>query len=257
MVNFRYREGSLEEHEGDVFFQTSDFGMARGEFWFGGPLSDQITYSVAGHYTTDEGIRDVGFDANAGTNLYGNLKYHFADDSGHFKVSGRQFKESAVVYLGTPLLGSAENPQQIPGGPDVTTGSLLGPEIVQSQTYCAVRETCSLDLENGNDSEMSYFGTELVKGWQWGDVDLEFISRNRYTDDESGFFRLLLRRVLSQRRYPKRQWNRFEHVVRCSLGPRRPRTRRWRLRLCLAGRSFSRILYPDQPGGIGARCRHD
>ncbi len=187
VVNFRYREGSLDEHEGDVFFQTSDFGMVRGEFWFGGPLSDQLTYSVAGHYTTDEGIRDVGFDANTGTNLYGNLKYRFADDTGHLKVSGRHFKESAIVYLGTPLLGSADDPQRIPGGPDVTTGSLLGPEIIQSSTYCAVREVCELDLEDGNDSEMSYFGTELVKSWQWGDADLEFISRNRYTDDESGF----------------------------------------------------------------------
>lgn len=187
VVNFRYKEGSLDEHEGDVFLQTSDFGMRRGEFWFGGPLSERVTYSVAGHYTTDEGIRDAGFDANEGSNLYANLKYGFADNSGHFKVSGRQFKESAIVYLGTPLLGSAGNPQQIPGGPDVTTGSLLGPEIIRSTTYCTTTRTCALDLEDGNDSEMSYFGTELVKSWQWGDADLEFISRNRYTDDDSGF----------------------------------------------------------------------
>ena len=38
IVNFKYKEGSLEEHEGDVYFQTSDFGMQRGEFWLGGPL---------------------------------------------------------------------------------------------------------------------------------------------------------------------------------------------------------------------------
>ena len=60
VVNFRYKEGSPDEHEGEVFFQTSDFGMRRGEFWLGGPLSERLTYSVAGHYTTDEGIRDVG-----------------------------------------------------------------------------------------------------------------------------------------------------------------------------------------------------
>ena len=186
-VNFKYKEGSLDEHEGDVFFQTSDFGMRRGEFWVGGPLSEQLSYSVAGHYTTDDGIRDVGFDANAGSNLYANLKYWFADDSGHFKVSGRQFRENAVVYLGTPLLGSAGNPQRIPGGPDVTTGSLLGPEIVRSSTFCTINEICTLDLSNGNESKMSYFGTEFAKNWVWGDTDLEFISRNRYTDDESGF----------------------------------------------------------------------
>ena len=186
-INFRYKEGSLDGHEGDLFFQTSDFGMRRGEFWLGGPLSEQLTYSVAGHYTTDDGIRDVGFDANAGSNLYANVKYWFADDSGHFKVSARRFRESAVVYLGTPLLGSAENPERIPGGPDVTTGSLLGPEIVRSSTYCTITEICTLDLTDGNDSEMSYIGTEFVKAWQWRDADVEFISRNRYTDDESGF----------------------------------------------------------------------
>ena len=187
VVNFKYKEGSPDEHEGDVFFQASDFGMRRAEFWFGGPISDQLTYSVAGHYTTDEGIRDVGFDANQGGNLYANLVYSFADDSGYFKVSGRRLQESAVVYLGTPLVGSAENPQQIPGGPDVTTGSLLGPEIIRSSTYCTTTEICTLNLEDGNESKMTYFGTEFVKNWEWGDADVEFISRNRYTDDESGF----------------------------------------------------------------------
>ena len=187
IVNFKYKEGSLEEHEGDVYFQTSDFGMQRGEFWLGGPLSDNLSYSVAGHYTTDEGIRDVGFDANAGSNFYANLKYWFDDDSGHFKVSARRFRENAIVYLGTPLLGSAENPQRIPGGPDVTTGSLLGPEVVRSSTYCTITEICTLNLDNGNESDMSYIGTEFVKSWVWGDADIEFVSRNRYTDDESGF----------------------------------------------------------------------
>ena len=186
-INFKYKEGSLEQHEGDIFFQTSDFGMRRGEFWLGGPLGERLSYSVAGHYTTDNGIRDVGFDANAGSNIYANLKYWFEDDSGHFKVSARQFRENAVVYLGTPLLGSASGPQQIPGGPDVTTGSLLGPEIVRSSTFCTISEICTLDLSNGNESDMSYIGTEFVRGWEWGDVDMEFVSRNRYTDDNSGF----------------------------------------------------------------------
>ncbi len=186
-INFKYKEGSLDGHQGDIFFQTSDFGMRRGEFWVGGPLSEQLTYSFAGHYTTDDGIRDVGFPANAGSNLYANLKYHFRDDSGHFKVSGRKFRENAIVYLGTPLQGSASNPEKIAGGPDVTTGSILSREIVRSSTYCTITEICTLNLENGNDSEMTYVGTEFVKNWQWGDADVEFVSRNRYTDDQSGF----------------------------------------------------------------------
>ncbi len=187
VVNFKYKEGNPDEHEGEVFFQTSDFGMQRAEVWIGGPLSDRLTYSVAGHYTTDEGIRDVGFDANAGSNLYANLRYDFEDDSGYFKVSGRSFRESAIVYLGTPLLGGAGNPQQIPGGPDVTTGSLLGPEIVTSSTYCTITDICTLDLSDGNQSEMTYIGTEFSKSWVVGDADVEFISRNRLTDDDSGF----------------------------------------------------------------------
>ena len=143
VINFKYKEGSATDHEGNLFFQTSDFGMRRGEFWLGGPLSDQLTYSVAGYYTTDDGIREVDFGANEGSNLYANLVYRFADDSGHFKVSGRSFNESAIVYLGTPLFGTATNPERIPGGPDVTTGSLISSEIVNSTTYCSVLNNVS------------------------------------------------------------------------------------------------------------------
>ena len=187
VINFKYKEGSATDHEGNLFFQTSDFGMRRGEFWLGGPLSDQLTYSVAGYYTTDDGIREVDFGANEGSNLYANLVYRFADDSGHFKVSGRSFNESAIVYLGTPLFGTATNPEQIPGGPDVTTGSLISSEIVNSTTYCSVSEQCGLNLEDGNQSKMTYFGTEFRKSFQLADAEWEFISRNRYTNDESGF----------------------------------------------------------------------
>ena len=34
---------------------------------------------------------------------------------------------------------------------------------------------------------MTYFGTEFRKSFQLADAEWEFISRNRYTNDESGF----------------------------------------------------------------------
>ena len=188
VIDFRYKEGSLDGHEGDIYFQGSDFDQRRVEGWLGGPLTDNISYSLSGYYTTDNGIREVDFAANEGYNLHGSLKYHFEDDSGYFKVSARRLDESAIVYLAVPLTGSANNPQPFPGGPDITTGSILSNEIALSTSFSAPGEPSRLDLRDGSLSKMNYLGSEFVKEWEFGNgVDAEFISRNRYTDVDSRF----------------------------------------------------------------------
>jgi outer membrane receptor protein involved in Fe transport len=188
VVNFKYKEGSLEEHEGDVYFQTSDFGMRRTEVFFGGPLSDKVTYALSGYYTTDDGIREVDFPANEGYNIHASLKYHLADDSGYLKVSARRFQENNIVYLGTPVTGDLDSPRKFPGGPDITTGSILSEDIALSTTFSAPGVPSKLDLTDGNASDMSYVGTEFKKEWKLeGGAELELVSRNRYTDVKSDF----------------------------------------------------------------------
>ena len=188
VINFQYKEGDRDDYEGDLFFQTSDFGMVRAEGWLGGPINDQLTYSISGYYTTDDGVRKVDYPANEGYNLHGSLKYYFDDDDGYFKVSARTFNEGNIVYLGVPLLGSPSDPQQFPGGPDITTGSLLSREIALSNTFSAPGEPSKLDLLDGNDSKMSYVGTEFVKDWETDNGNtIGFISRNRYTSVSSRF----------------------------------------------------------------------
>ena len=49
---------------------------------------------------------------------------------------------------------------------------------------------------------MSYVGTEFSKSWLVGDGDLEFVSRNRYTDDESGFSGYYSAGFFFERRHP-------------------------------------------------------
>ena len=188
VIDFRYKEGSRYEHEGDVMLGTSDFGMQRIEAWLGGPVNDRLTYAVSAYYTNDDGIREVDYSANEGINLHGSLKYHFKDDSGYFKVSGRIFDEGNIVYLAVPLLGDADNPRPFPGGPDITTGSLLSSEIALSNTFSAPGVPSTLDLRDGNASEMAYFGSEFSKSWVLNDSAVfEVISRNRYTDVDSRF----------------------------------------------------------------------
>lgn len=188
VVNFKNKEGSLEEHEGNSFVQSSDFGMRRAEAWFGGPLTERISYSLSGYYTTDRGVREVDYAANQGYNIHTSLKYHFADDSGHFKVSGRAFEENNIVYLGTPLRGSLEEPEPFPGGPEITTGSLLSQDIAMAYTFSGPNQPSLLDLRNGNANPMSYFGSELIKAWDLGNgVNVELISRNRITTIGGGF----------------------------------------------------------------------
>ena len=188
VIDFRYKEGSRDKHDGDVFLGVSDFGMRRVETWLGGPLTDRLTYSVSAYYTTDDGVREVDYPANEGYNLHTSLKYHFEDESGYFKVSARAFDEGNIVYLAVPLLGDVDNPRPFPGGPDITTGSLLSREIALANTFSAPGVPSTLDLLDGNASKMNYVGTEFSRDWIIGDsAVLGVVARNRLTDVDSRF----------------------------------------------------------------------
>ena len=188
VIDFRYKEGDRAGHVGDLFFSTSDFGMRRVESWFGGPLTDSITYALSAYYTTDDGVREVDYPANEGHNLHASLKYHLKDEMGYFKVSARSFDEGNIVYLAVPLLGSVDSPRPFPGGPDITTGSLLSREIALSNTFSAPGVPSTLDLLDGNASKMTYVGSEFSRDWILNDTAVfGLVSRNRLTDVTSRF----------------------------------------------------------------------
>ena len=184
-INFKYKEGSTEEFEGDVYFQLSDFGQRRAEVFLGGPLAENTSFAVSGWYSQDNGIREVDFNANEGFNLRASIKHEFSDGSGHFKVSGRYTEEANLIYfVGNPLLGSTSDPQPFPGGPDIGDGTMLSREILQFNSQSAPGVENFVDNTNGEDTVFGYVGAEFMKEWDSG---FSVIARARYTDSNGKF----------------------------------------------------------------------
>ena len=184
IINFKYNDGSRDQHEADAYFQISDFGQRRAELFLGGPITDDTTFSISGWYSEDDGIRRVDFNANQGYNVRASIKHYFEEESGHFKVSGRVFNESNLAYfVGNPFLGSTSDPRAFPGGPDAT-GTMLSREILQHQSQSAPGVESFVDNTNGEETDFVYVGGELDKKWDNG---LHLIARNRYTRSRGRF----------------------------------------------------------------------
>ena len=184
ILNFKYKDGSREDYEADVYFQLSDFGQRRAELYLGGPLNESTTFSISGWYSEDNGIRAVDFNANQGFNMRASVKHYFDEESGHIKFSGRVFGEKNLVYfLGNPYVGSTSNPQPFPGGPG-DNGTMLSREILQHASQSAPGAGSFLDNTNGEETNFVYVGGELDKTWDNG---LRLIARNRYTRSRGRF----------------------------------------------------------------------
>ena len=74
---------NLISHTGEVeggSFQAStglDFENYRGDFSYGGHLSDTLRYHVGGFYREGEGVRNAGFDGNQGGQIKANITKEF------------------------------------------------------------------------------------------------------------------------------------------------------------------------------------
>ena len=184
IINFKYKDGSFDEWEGDAYFQASDFGQRRAELFLGGPIAENTSIAISGWYSEDNGIREVDFNANQGFNLRASVKHRFSDESGHIKISGRIFEESNLVYFnGNPFLGSTDDPQLFPGGPTANQ-TTLSREILQFTSQSAPGVESFVDNTNGEETSFVYVGGEIEKEWDNG---LKLTARNRYTNSKGKF----------------------------------------------------------------------
>lgn len=184
IINFKYKDGSRDAYESDIYFQISDFGQRRAELFLGGPITKNTTFSLSGWYSEDTGIRPVDFNANQGFNLRASVKHFFDDDSGHVKVSGRVFNESNLIYfVGNPYVGNTDDPQPFPGGPDGNQ-TMLSREILQLTSQSGPGQESFVDNTNGEETNIAYIGGEFEKTWENG---FKILARNRYTRSRSRF----------------------------------------------------------------------
>ncbi|WP_031235868.1 TonB-dependent receptor domain-containing protein [Asticcacaulis sp. AC402] len=87
--------------------QGVDFGQTRGDFEFGGPLTEAIDFHVGGFYRSGEGPRTAGYTANQGGQIKANLTRKF--DNGFIRVGVKYLNDKSIGYLPMPMKVTGTN----------------------------------------------------------------------------------------------------------------------------------------------------
>jgi len=143
-------------------------GMARQDFNIGGPLLENWRFNFGGYYRYDEGIRDPGFPANRGGQVKLNLTHFY--DAGYVRFYGKYVNDRNVWFMGSPFQ-NYNNPEPIPGGPDLASGTTFSPErrvltIPDAFNRGSQRQ---VNMDNGFHVDYKMIGVELSNdignGW--------------------------------------------------------------------------------------------
>lgn len=103
VINFLSKTG--EAAGGSLAYTRGlDFGEDRVEFAYGSPLSDTLRFHVGGFYRNGEGVRDTGFNGNAGGQFKANLTKEFA--GGYVRLYFKVLDDHATSYLPAPTLAT-------------------------------------------------------------------------------------------------------------------------------------------------------
>ena len=175
-INFLNHEGGPVP-ETALRLTVSDYGQIRGDVVNSGPLGEHFRYSIGGYYNNDDSQRDTGWGkVQRGGQLVGSVRLNFPDDRGYFKVSARHLDDRSA-YFATELYQNQADPQSIPGGPDILSGTYYGPDLAQ-MTIWTGDGPLSNNFSEGVPVHMTYIDTELK--YELAD-DWTILNRNRAT----------------------------------------------------------------------------
>jgi outer membrane receptor protein involved in Fe transport len=136
-------------------------GMGRLDANVGGPLGSAWRFNAGGYFRYDRGLRDPGFTANEGGQLRLNVTRDYA--SGHARFYGKYLNERDVWYLGIPI-SNYRNPEAIPGGPAIGSGTMFAEERLKLAVPDAFHpgKLVTHDLD-GNTTRYGMIGTDLLR----------------------------------------------------------------------------------------------
>ncbi|MEH3107087.1 MAG: TonB-dependent receptor [Sphingomonas fennica] len=139
IINFISKTG---EQEGGAVQLSSglDYREYRGDFDYGGRLSDSVRYHVGGFLRIGDGPRDVGYNAMKGGQIKANITKEFA--GGYVRVYGKYLNDRGIAYLPNPVRVTGTN-----SDPDYTSlpGFSINSDTLHSRN---IRTALTLDGNN-------------------------------------------------------------------------------------------------------------
>ena len=184
VINFISRTG---EQAGGIVMATAgvDYGEARLDFDYGGPLDAATRFNVGGFWRRGEGPRLAGYAGNRGYQLKANLTREFS--GGYLRLQAKRLDDRAIGYLPMPMRVTGTNA-------DPHFASLPGFDLRRDTPHSAFfpRDT-GLDGDNrlspaavgdGMHPVVTALGFEAAYSPGWG---LKLENRFRWTAIHGGF----------------------------------------------------------------------
>jgi iron complex outermembrane receptor protein len=179
-INFITKKGS-KDPQGAIRATWGDYGLARFDAQWSGPIADDLMVSLGGFYRVDDGLRRTGFTADQGGQFRINLTRLIA--GGDVTVYANRLNDKTAFYLPIPLAD--------PRNPSVSLSNLIDPRegTLASSDVRRVRirtlngtpggTTVDQDLSDGIHSKIDVIGASVDRkfgdGWTVSD-------KLRYTD---------------------------------------------------------------------------
>ena len=165
VANFITRKGS-DQFEGLVKAQVGDYGLARGDFWVGGPVAG-FRVGLGGFYRVSDGVRDPGYRADEGGQIRLSVGRDFERGSIDFNIT--HLDDNTIFFLGVPLTFDADGDTAGVPGFDPNYGTFAGPETSKF-AFRTNRGPYQFDLTRGADVKLTQstltFKYELGAGWE-------------------------------------------------------------------------------------------
>jgi len=115
-----------DEASGLFKYTVGDYGLNRGDFWFGTPLGDGWKLAIGGFYRKDDGVRDPGYTADQGGQLRATISKEW--DTGKFSFDYKRLVDTVYFDLGVPMRTYADGSIRAVPGFDGSYDTIAGPE---------------------------------------------------------------------------------------------------------------------------------
>lgn len=183
VINFITKTG--EQQGGDIGITTGlNYDAKRLDFDYGQPISDTTRFHIGGYLRDGTGQKDVGYDAQKGGQLMGNVTHDI--DGGFLRLNFQLLDDKSPVYLPVPLsiTGSNSNPSvnSLPGF-NIQSGALQSPYFLHDLAVGANGDRIFTNISDGYHSKVAAIGGlgefSLGDGWK---LDEQFRIANNSGD---------------------------------------------------------------------------
>lgn len=191
VVNHITKTGG-DDFAGGYKLEVANYGFVRNDLFVSGPLGSGLHFALGGFYRTSDGLRNVGYTADRGGQVRGNLTYKSDDGKTNIGFYATLLNDRTAIYNNLPIEvpgfsapGTAAHPIYInpnsitPIGINFQNGSLLSPTNRYVTQVSPSGQQSIADLADGEHPNFTTlagkFSKELDSGWRF-DVDVNYVS---------------------------------------------------------------------------------